>query len=662
MKKWIFTCLLLLSCNKNPQHISNEDIENVSNQGLRVERPSSQPSSHLNLSSENSSIYQAYFFEDFTSVIAKIQFDTNLSEGSSEPKQLCLSKLDTYGSWFQYSHSIGLEFASESFISDHLVQYSFRRTHQGKNIKSAYIDCVFHIKDNGQFAIREIVNNGSFHLPIQEGGILSSEGLLEILPEGELLTEPREEYLVQESLIHAVSVVDYKNEQGQVYTIYVSQHTGAILQGAPLNLHVQPKLLAHAYRRNYQEEVLSQDPMPLTKVIMNGLVGNTGLDGQYNEEKSIEKVFLESERVVVYDTDQSPVSTENVEHGAIVTKVAAETQDIAGMNSYLAIHRVNKFVRRFLSPQEVPFLDKQMKVYVNQEGECNAFYSTRVAKISLFSEGHTCANLATVNDVIYHEWGHGLDDFTGREQGVQDGAFSEGIGDIISAYINQDSIIGLGFVKNTDYGIRDLRDHLSYPDDIGGVHREGGIIAGAFWDLNQSLKARYGAKMGEDLAATLFFKHLLITDSYLESYDSLIRIDDDDGNPSTRSPNYCLINEVFSRRGLAEPVMCTDGEQVPYESDEDLNLALYDLAMGQVGLVASAQDADQLHICFGSQYACLSQGRVHFSLQDLVDSDSRSFFAYQGAVDLGKVSYVTLVKKNESGEVLSSRLLKVFSK
>ena len=41
--------------------------------------------------------------------------------------------------------------------------------------------------------------------------------------------------------------------------------------------------------------------------------------------------------------------------------------------------------------------------------------------------------MALVIDVIYHEWGHGLDDFTGPGSrfggGMTDSAFSEAIGD-----------------------------------------------------------------------------------------------------------------------------------------------------------------------------------------------------------------------------------------
>ena len=47
-------------------------------------------------------------------------------------------------------------------------------------------------------------------------------------------------------------------------------------------------------------------------------------------------------------------------------------------------------------------------------------------ELSIFYSGNDrCANTGLIADVIYHEWGHGLDANTG---GIHDGAFSEGLG------------------------------------------------------------------------------------------------------------------------------------------------------------------------------------------------------------------------------------------
>jgi hypothetical protein len=53
--------------------------------------------------------------------------------------------------------------------------------------------------------------------------------------------------------------------------------------------------------------------------------------------------------------------------------------------------------------------------------------------------------MALVKDVIYHEGGHGLDDFTGPGSrfggGMTDSAFSEAIGDIVTMLIAHDENI-----------------------------------------------------------------------------------------------------------------------------------------------------------------------------------------------------------------------------
>ena len=137
-------------------------------------------------------------------------------------------------------------------------------------------------------------------------------------------------------------------------------------------------------------------------------------------------------------------------------------------------------------------------------GSCNAYYTTGRKVISLFSEGDGCANIAEVNDVIYHEWGHALDEHTGRSPGVLDGAFSEGLSDFVSALYNDDPRIGVGFVQGSEYGIRSIDDLKVYPEDKGQVHWEGGIIAGAFWEVYQSLVNLHGKKKGKELAGISF--------------------------------------------------------------------------------------------------------------------------------------------------------------
>ena len=663
MKYLITLVLLTAACGQKLKPISHEELNSAASQGFSIERAKSSPSQSLSLKSGNNQIFQIYHFNDYPQVVSKIIYDSDLVQGQAVPEEHCLKTIENHKEGFAVDGSLDLTFVKRVQISSHITQVSFKRSIDGTQVRGAFIDCLYSKFGDGQYKLTELVNNAYFHLPVLEHRPLSLDDLKKVFPLGEVSGELNELYVIANGSLYAATEFEYLDEEEKVFRLILDSYSGEIIQGAPQDLHLKSSLLAHVYDRTYMDGELKQEALPLTEVSANGRVHTTSKDGSFDFEGNISEVFLDSDRVQVRDRNNVIISLKNVNHGGAAARIQAEGEDLAALNSYAAIHRVNKFARQFLSPTNVPFLDEKVLVKVNQTGrECNAYYSTGISRITLFKEGGGCANLGTVNDVIFHEWGHGLDDHTGREGGVLDGAFSEGIGDIVSAYFNQDPQIGIGFVENAQYGIRDISRLKTFPEDAGEVHAEGGIISGAFWALNVALKERYGSDKGKRLAAQLFFKHLMMADTYLESYDAVLRLDDNDGNPATRSPNFCLINKVFSDRGLARPDSCEDGKVEIYKSDKDLNAALYDIAGGNVGLVASGLGAKQIFICFGTQGSCLADKRVHFQLSSVNNNESRGFFSYEGALDLNGVDTFTLISKDANGKVLGSRELGIFSK
>ncbi len=89
-------------------------------------------------------------------------------------------------------------------------------------------------------------------------------------------------------------------------------------------------------------------------------------------------------------------------------------------NAFTAVSRIIQEAKQYISPEETKYFSQQIPVYINvDQGGCNAFYQNTT--LNLYSAAGGCANMAEVNDVIYHEWGHGLDDYTGRRGGITDG-------------------------------------------------------------------------------------------------------------------------------------------------------------------------------------------------------------------------------------------------
>lgn len=83
------------------------------------------------------------------------------------------------------------------------------------------------------------------------------------------------------------------------------------------------------------------------------------------------------------------------------------------------------------SPNAVLYFNKQIAMTTDISSSCNTGYKD--STLNFLGKSGDCANMALVNDVIYHECGHGLDDFTGPGSrfggGMTDSVFSEAIGD-----------------------------------------------------------------------------------------------------------------------------------------------------------------------------------------------------------------------------------------
>ena len=200
--------------------------------------------------------------------------------------------------------------------------------------------------------------------------------------------------------------------------------------------------------------------------------------------------------------------------------------------------------KRFISS---PWFDEQLVANANLRSTCNAHWDG--STINFYSGGSGCSNTGLISDVIFHEWGHGLDHNTG---GIEDGAFSEGFGDIMSLIMTRSHKLGIGFRVPSMEPVRDLAPDKIYPQDRGGVHAEGLIIGSTFWDLFEALSGKMGEEAAVELLKNYAFKMIFTARTYLDVYDALLVIDDNDNDLANGTPNKCLLNEIFHKHGLTE--------------------------------------------------------------------------------------------------------------
>jgi hypothetical protein len=455
------------------------------------------------------------------------------------------------------------------------------------------------------------------------------------------------------------------NMDGEHFKATLLPEEAVWLDAWPLAVHAKP-IFTRALKRSYAEE--GPREYPLSFGAANGSSGNfvLGAEAWLPPGFTPSTVGLTGPRAMIFDNHASDTLTlAGIQETAESFFLPDDSSRLAAVNAFVAVQRINRYARQFLTEQDAPFLSQALVVNVNlAEQSCNAFYSPKQQKMLLYKEGKGCANMALLNDVIYHEWGHALDDHVGRNPGIRDPAFSEGLADVASAFYNNDPAIAPYFVFDDPAPIRNLSETRIYPDDIGPMHYEGGIISSTFWDLRQGLIERYGTTRGAHYAGRLFFRHLLAVDSYQESYAAVLRVDDDDSNPATRSPNHCLINSVFARHGLTTAEHCDDPLVSVTPAATSLHLALLDAGPEEnaVHLLASAPIAEAMALCLGPRSVCEKNKESWISLQAIGRHPDRAFFMSASPLLLPSLTQVTLMRLNASRELVDSRELKIFAK
>jgi hypothetical protein len=225
---------------------------------------------------------------------------------------------------------------------------------------------------------------------------------------------------------------------------------------------------------------------------------------------------------------------------------------LAETTTFYHANVAQQWAKEFITPA---WFKEKISATVNISQVCNAFYN---GTINFFVAGRKqrsngeiieCNNTGEIADVVYHEWGHGLDDNTG---GIEDSAYSEAIGDTVSALITNSSLVGPGFMKD-GRPVRDLEPNYTYPpseDLASNPHKEGLVIGSTWFDVFENLKKKHGEVKGASLAKEWFLKSLYTTSQYTDVYEALLALDKK--ADQLRGENYCLLNSVFSEHGLAQ--------------------------------------------------------------------------------------------------------------
>lgn len=222
-------------------------------------------------------------------------------------------------------------------------------------------------------------------------------------------------------------------------------------------------------------------------------------------------------------------------------------------NAYYHVTRIHDFVKA----QMPTFTGMDVRLPTNVDitsGTCNAFYNG--SSINFYAAGGGCQSMANFSDIIYHEYGHGINERFYNQHGggrMYNGALNEGYADVWAMLLTKVPIIGEGATGNNSVIRRYDNSVKKIPVDIRGeVHADGEMIAGSWWDVARYLgdadsmrpifiEAFYSLADGHAGDELAIYRKVLV---------SALLADDNDNDLSNGTPHFTEIIRAFANHGI----------------------------------------------------------------------------------------------------------------
>ncbi len=223
----------------------------------------------------------------------------------------------------------------------------------------------------------------------------------------------------------------------------------------------------------------------------------------------------------------------------------------AQVNGYVEANRVRD-VAIMANPSYPTLNNGGFPVIVNRtDGFCpgNAWYDPGGPTINFCQAGGSSPNTSW-SSVIHHEYGHHLVAAGGSGQG----AYGEGMGDVMSTIILDSNLLGLGFFGDCNTPLRDADNSLQYPCG-GAIHFCGQLLSGCVWETRNELVITEPANYTDILAFLAVNSILVHTGSGIAPQITVdwLTLDDDDDDILNGTPHYVEIAVGFGEHNMDAP-------------------------------------------------------------------------------------------------------------
>ncbi|MFM2315869.1 MAG: hypothetical protein RLZZ155_201, partial [Bacteroidota bacterium] len=225
------------------------------------------------------------------------------------------------------------------------------------------------------------------------------------------------------------------------------------------------------------------------------------------------------------------------------------------LSAYKSVNRIHDHCKYWMPT--FTGMDFQLPTNIDlTSGDCNAFYDG--SSINFYALANGCNATSLIADVVFHEYGHGINDnyYQSQSSFFINGAMGEGYADYWAISCSNNPVLGVGFyVDNQDPIRRYDNERKVYPIDlIGEVHADGEIIMGAWWDTHLLLGSDWTVTMPIFLGAYAGLQAEAADGNEGEAYtdvllDALLA-DDNDGDLTNGTPHGNEIVQGFYLHGI----------------------------------------------------------------------------------------------------------------
>ncbi|HLV66979.1 MAG TPA: hypothetical protein VKY73_14255 [Polyangiaceae bacterium] len=236
---------------------------------------------------------------------------------------------------------------------------------------------------------------------------------------------------------------------------------------------------------------------------------------------------------------------------------------IAQSNGYVHSNEIRDFLLGYVPDYPTIATQTNFRVHVNRtDFLCpgNAWYDSSVPSINFCTASSTHGNTAFAS-VTHHEFGHHIVQSGGSGQG----AYGEGMSDVVAALFAGDPGLGYGFFLNQcSTPLRSADNDCQYSPTAcsscgSESHACGNLISGAIWSVREEL-ALTEPETYVDLVNSLVLSSIPMhigSGIGPEIAVDLLTLDDDDGNLDNGSPHYDAICAGFGAHGIECPPLLT---------------------------------------------------------------------------------------------------------